>query len=263
MPPIRSAVVALTLSLGLAAPLAAARGTLRGSPASMVRQHEVAKEEDFTFLRTPGQVERFLEEGYLVPIEGNGDYEIARGVSFPAARPELRVFLERLGAQYRAACGEALVVTSLTRPLSTQPRNAHPLSVHPAGMAADFRISRRGECRAWLESALLGMEERRLLDVTRERRPPHYHVAVFPAAYMAWVERAGPVTAKSSPASEAAAAPAPTRPAEPASRGAAAPAAPRQEDGGPAGPVLVTAAYLVLGLHFLLRRRRGSLAETA
>ena len=32
------------------------------------------------------------------------------------ARPEVALFIRRLAAQYRAACGEQLVVTSLTRP---------------------------------------------------------------------------------------------------------------------------------------------------
>ena len=39
------------------------------------------------------------------------------------ARPEVVLFLERLGKQYREACGEPLVVTSLTRPKSSQPHS--------------------------------------------------------------------------------------------------------------------------------------------
>ncbi|HYW06042.1 MAG TPA: hypothetical protein VE913_03745, partial [Longimicrobium sp.] len=69
------------------------------------------------------------------------------------------------------------------------PGNAHTLSVHPAGMAVDFRVSRNAECRTWLEGTLLGLERAGVLDVTRERMPPHYHVAVFPDAYSAYVER--------------------------------------------------------------------------
>ena len=181
----------LPLSLALAASPVAAAGSaeLRGSPASMERQHAVAQELDYSFLRTPGEVREFVGEGRLVRIEGNEDYEVSKGVSYPYARPELRTFVERLGAQYREACGERLVVTSLTRPLSSQPVNAHPLSVHPAGMAADFRISPAATCREWLEQALLSLERDELLDVTRERNPPHYHVAVFPVAYMEYVAR--------------------------------------------------------------------------
>lgn len=158
--------------------------TLRGSRDSMLRQHQIAQQQEFTFIRTPSQVERFVDEGYLERVEGNDDYSLAN-VSFPFARPALRTFVERLGSQYREACGEKLVVTSLTRPQSLQPSNAHQLSVHPAGMAVDLRISEDASCREWLEQTLLSLEKREILDITRERNPPHYHVAVFPEAYLA------------------------------------------------------------------------------
>jgi LysM repeat protein len=109
------------------------------------------------------------------------------GVSHPVARPAVRVFVERLAAQYRAACGEKLVVTSLTRPVLEQPRNASDLSVHPAGMAVDLRVSRDRGCVRWLEKTLLSLEKQGVLDVTRERRPPHYHVALFPDPYTRYV----------------------------------------------------------------------------
>lgn len=186
---LRNTSIACALLLSLA-PSAWAAGaeSLRGSRASMIRQNQIAKEQDFTFLRTPAQVNRFVEEGYLVALEGNADYRLAN-VSFPYARPALRTFIERLGAQYREGCGERLVVTSLTRPRSLQPSNAHDLSVHPAGMAVDLRVSDRASCRQWLESTLLSLEGDGMLDVTRERRPPHYHVALFPDPYMAHVGR--------------------------------------------------------------------------
>jgi hypothetical protein len=181
----------LTLTLA-AAPAARAdeapSSSLRGSPASMVRQNRVAKENDYSFLRDAAEVRRMAENGFLVRMEGNVDYRMAK-VSHPYARPVVETFVERLAGQYRDACDERLVVTSLTRPLSGQPRNAHDLSVHPAGMAVDLRISRKAECRAWLEETLLSLEKHGLLDVTREKSPPHYHVAVFPDAYGAYVSR--------------------------------------------------------------------------
>lgn len=162
--------------------------TLRGSPASMVRQNEVAKENGLAFTRSPDEVRELESAGELVPVTGNDDYELA-DVSYQLAVPEMRIFIERLGAQYRAATGEKLVVTSLTRPASRQPGNSHDLSVHPAGIAVDLRISQRAASREWLESTLLALEERGMLDVTRERYPPHYHVALFPVAYGAHAER--------------------------------------------------------------------------
>jgi len=167
---------------------AAGASELRGSRASMVRQNRIAKEHDYTFLRTPSQVRAFVEGGYLVPVESTEDYDVSR-VSFPYTRPEVRTFIARLGAQYREATGERLVVTSLTRPTARQPRNAHPLSVHPAGMAVDLRVPQRAAAREWLERTLLSLEEEGVLDVTREYFPPHYHVAVFPTAYREHVIR--------------------------------------------------------------------------
>ena len=111
---------------------------LKGSRAAMRKQNAVAQKEDFTFLRTTSQVRDFVAKGLLVPIESNDHIKLA-DVSFPYARPAVKTFIHRLGAQYHAACDERLVITSLTRPLSRQPRNAHDLSVHPAGMAVDLR----------------------------------------------------------------------------------------------------------------------------
>lgn len=183
----RTPGAALILAL-LAVPAAAAASTptLRGSHGSMIRQNTIARENDFTFVRTPAQVREWVQKGRLVPLPGNGDYSVI-GASFPYARPEILTFVERLAAHYRTGCGEPLVVTSATRPLNRQPRNASDLSVHPAGMAVDLRLSGSGVCRSWLEGALLSLEGKGLLDVTRERRPPHYHVAVFPQAYAKFV----------------------------------------------------------------------------
>lgn len=179
----------LVLIAGLALPAnaGASEATLRGSKAAMQRQNQIAKENDYTFLRTPAQVRKFVAQGHLMPLYGNRSYAVANA-SFPYARPEVALFVERLSAQHLDACGQKLVVTSATRPTSSQPRNASPLSVHPAGMAVDLRISDRASCRVWLENTLLSLEAQNLLDVTRERNPPHYHVAIFPHLYAAHVE---------------------------------------------------------------------------
>ena len=182
---------AMMLALLSVMPLASARADgaeLGGSMSSMRRQYQVAKQNDFTFLRTAAQVREFVREDRLQPLVTNGNL-VVNNVSFPYARPAVKLFVERLAEQYREATGERLVVTSLTRPLSRQPRNAHDLSVHPAGMAVDLRIPRDGKARAWLESVLLQLEGRGVLDATRERRPPHYHVAVFPDRYSSYAER--------------------------------------------------------------------------
>ncbi|MCI0436620.1 MAG: DUF5715 family protein [Gemmatimonadetes bacterium] len=169
-------------------PASAATQSLRGSSASVDRQNSMARDHDYTFLRTATDVSRFVDLGLLVPIRGNANYDLA-AVSYPYGRPAVRLFIERLSAQYRSACGEKLVVTSLTRPSTRQPRNASDMSVHPAGMAVDLRISNKSSCRRWLESTLLSLEKSSVLEATRERRPAHYHIAVFATPYQAWVDQ--------------------------------------------------------------------------
>jgi hypothetical protein len=179
--------VAASLLVAVTA-LPASAQNLRGSRASVDRQNREARQHDFTFLRRPSQLERFVDAGLLVPLEGDSHYRL-HDVSFNVARPEVKLFIERLSSQYLAACGERLVVTSLTRPTSRQPANASDRSVHPTGMAVDLRVPRRASCRRWLESTVLALERRRLLDATLERSPLHYHVAVFPDEYLSYVSR--------------------------------------------------------------------------
>lgn len=166
----------------------AAAQSLRGSLRSLEIQNRGARDHDFTFTSTRAQVRRFVTMGLLVPLEGNDDYVVHR-VSFPYVRPEVRTFVERLADQHRRACGRKLVVTSAVRPDARQPRNASSRSVHPTGMAVDLRRTNHMACRAWLENLLLYLEEQGVVEATRESRPPHYHVAVFPRPYARYVAR--------------------------------------------------------------------------
>jgi len=184
-----SAALALVVLSGLTVPALEA-ASLRGSKSSVRRQNYQAQRHEYTFIRTPSQVKVFVANGWLVPVRGNADYTL-HAVSFPYARPEVKLFVERLSKQYRASCGEQMVLTSLTRPTTRQPRNASPLSVHPTGMAIDLRRSWKSACRRWLESTLLYLEGRGVLEAARERRPPHYHVALFPKPYEAYVANLG------------------------------------------------------------------------
>ena len=177
----------LAIALGFA-PAAARADGLGGSPSSMVHQHEIAVKEDYSFLRTSTEVRGLATKGALVPLTENANVALSK-VSYPFARPEVRDFVERFAASYRAATGSRLVVTSLTRPTSAQPANAHKLSVHPAGMAVDLRVPASSTDREFVESSLLAMEKAGVLDVTRERSPAHYHVAVFADAFARYAAR--------------------------------------------------------------------------
>ncbi len=174
----------VVFSVLLAAPAAAQ--SLHGSRASVSRMYRVAQSHDFTFLNSGRRIREFVRMGYLVQLPGDGNYSLAN-VSYPYARPQTKLFVERLAAQYKQACGEPLVVTSLTRPKNDQPNNASSQSVHPTGMAVDVRRSNRLACRKWIERTLLSLEKARVIEATRERWPPHYHIAVFPTSYTRYV----------------------------------------------------------------------------
>jgi LysM repeat protein len=178
--------VSLVVALTLGVPVGSAAQTLRGSMASVDRQNRIARDHDYSFLNNGERVRFFASKGWLVRVQPTSDF-VLRGVSFPYARPEVELFVRRLSSQYRAGCGEQLVVTSLTRPTSGQPRNASDKSVHPTGMALDLRRPNGGRCRAWLEGVLLDLERAGVIDATLERYPVHYHVAVFPRQYAAYV----------------------------------------------------------------------------
>jgi Family of unknown function (DUF5715) len=180
-------LLALSTCAICAAPLLEAQSLL-GSHESLLRQNQEAREHGFTYLRTAADVRDFAQQGLLVRLPGSADYELAGDeVSFPYARPEVKTFVERLSRQYREACGERLVVTSLTRPINRQPPNASAISVHPTGMAVDLRRSDSSGCRQWLETVLLDLEGKGVIEATREQYPPHYHVAVFPNPYLQYV----------------------------------------------------------------------------
>jgi hypothetical protein len=176
-------------------PTGLARGAdFTGTPAKMVRQHEIAVEESYSFLRTAADVKRLVASGALVPVSSNTDLSLSR-VSFPFARPEVHSFVEHFAARYHEATGDRLVVTSLTRPEAAQPKNAHVLSVHPAGMAVDLRVPSGRANLAWFDSALADMQRQGVIEVTREHTPPHYHIAVYAERWAPFAARQDSITA--------------------------------------------------------------------
>jgi LysM repeat protein len=176
-------LTATLVALGFMATLNVVQAqTLTGSRASMQHQHQQAIDHGYTFVKTSRVVTNLVDAGELVKVPSSRHLAL-HNVSFAYLRPQVKTLLERLGAQYYAACGEQLTVTSMTRPMDRQPANAAADSVHPTGMAFDLRIPQRQNCRAWLERTLLSLEAQGVLDATRERNPPHYHIAVFPQQY--------------------------------------------------------------------------------
>lgn len=152
--------------------------TLKGSPASIDKQYRTAIEYGYAFVNTSRSVPDYINPRQLVRVSPDRYLEL-HDVSYPYAVPETKQFLGRLSAQYHSSCGEKLTVTSLLRPRDRQPANSVAHSVHPTGMAIDLRIPSSQKCRAWLERTLLSLEKQHVVEATRERYPPHYHVAVL------------------------------------------------------------------------------------
>lgn len=169
--------------------------SLRGSNSSVNRMYDHAVDNGIYFYKTGEGIRRAGSEGRFVRLGGNENYTTS-GVSYPYVRSETRTFVQRLAAQYRAACGERLVVTSASRPQSMRLLNSVRKSVHPTGMAIDLRKSNKASCRDWLRRTLLSLERSDVLEATEEHNPPHFHVAVFPAPYARYVAaRGGPAYA--------------------------------------------------------------------
>src|SRR5262245_8523725 len=98
----RVAVLATLATAAIAAPFVHAQ-SLMGSRNSLLRQNAEAQDHDFTYLRTSSDVRDFARKGLLVRLKGNSDYRLASDyVSFPYARPEVKLFIERLSDQYHA-----------------------------------------------------------------------------------------------------------------------------------------------------------------
>jgi hypothetical protein len=173
--------VLLLLALLLFLPAAGAAQSLRGSRRSVRHSYHYAERHDLTFIRTVRGVRRAVRAGALVRLRPNGDFTL-KHVTFPYLTPTTYTFVKRLAAQYRAACGQRLVITSALRPEDRQPVNSSPRSLHPTGIAIDLHRP-HGRCLRWLRHTLLVLEDRGVVDATEEHYPPHFHVNVFGEPY--------------------------------------------------------------------------------
>lgn len=163
------------LSLFIAAPAIAQ--SLRGSQASVQKMYTRAVRNDLEFYSTSKGVYQSVRDGELKMISITMDLTLEK-VSYPFVLPRTLDVLNVFAQKYREACGERLVVTSAARPRTLQPRNASPQSVHPTGMAVDFRKP-SGNCLTWMRGELLALEKLGIVEATEERHPVHFHVAVL------------------------------------------------------------------------------------
>jgi hypothetical protein len=157
----------------------AGSATLRGSRAAVDNAYHRAKRDGLPFARSRREIERRAREGDYVALSRSSRAYRLRGVTVPYVRPATRAFVASFGADYRRSCGEPLTVTSAMRPTSMHLANSVQKTVHPTGMAVDLRAPRGGRCRAFMRTALLGLERRGVVNATEERHPAHFHVVVF------------------------------------------------------------------------------------
>jgi uncharacterized protein (DUF2249 family) len=155
--------------------------SLRGSKASVEKMYDFARSHRYPFYLTPFTLDDAIAKGKLVPLVGDEHYELTRGVGFSYSTVEAREFITQFAPQYLAACGAPLTVTSAARPMSRQPRNANPHSVHPTGIAVDIRRPYPGPCLTWVRNALAELESRGFVEATEEHHPVHLHIAVLKA----------------------------------------------------------------------------------
>ena len=152
---------------------------LHGSKQSVEKMYEFAMSHHMPFYLTPVNVDDAIAKGRLVALAGDSTYELTRGVGFAYSTREAKQFVLAFAPQYLAACGVPLTVTSAARPMSNQPHNANPHSVHPTGIAVDIRRPSAGPCLTWVRGALSTLEERGIVEATEEHHPVHLHVAVL------------------------------------------------------------------------------------
>jgi LysM repeat protein len=151
--------------------------SLHGSSASVDKMYMRAVNNDLDFFRTPKGIYDAVLDSEFVMIGITEDMTLD-DVSYPFVLPKTKEFLYAFAKRYHDTCGERLIVTSAARPTTEQPRNASPKSVHPTGMAVDFRKP-AGTCLTFMRGELLRLEDQGLIEATEEKHPVHFHVALL------------------------------------------------------------------------------------
>jgi uncharacterized protein YcbK (DUF882 family) len=172
---------------------AAAAVTLRATTESQIIQNEQADRDRLSRMEDQEMLERFVRLKLLLPVDGRtSDFYIH---NIPEERRYLRpwakLFLDRIGRQYRSRFGQPLRITSLVRTEVHQrrlqgrnPNAAAPVgekrSAHLTGACLD--ISKKGMNRAqmrWVREVLSSLKEKGYLFAVEEFTIPNFHVMVY------------------------------------------------------------------------------------
>jgi uncharacterized protein YcbK (DUF882 family) len=166
---------------------------LRATTESQIIQNRQADEDNLSRIEDSKMLERFVRLKLLASVPSDTrDYYLANVPSrYRYARPWTKLFIERLGNQYRDRFGTKLRVTSLIRTISLQNslrrRNANAASpygekrsTHLTGASID--ISKKGMTRAqqnWMRGVLRSLREQGYVFAIEEFRQPAFHIMVY------------------------------------------------------------------------------------
>jgi uncharacterized protein DUF5715 len=171
---------------------------LYGGQAAQERHNRAADADDLTRLESRSDLERFIEQGWLVPIGSTrsyyldtiGGHDAGHAELYRHARPWTKKFLDRELKTLRAKFGHRSKVTSLVRTDAYQGRicrsgNAAAIcggdwweqSLHITGAAVDISKERMS-CKAkkWMRSRLVTLQKQGLVGAIEERGAFHVFV---------------------------------------------------------------------------------------
>lgn len=192
--PMRFAGTVSTLIVfALAAVPGSRANDLRATTESQLIQNQQADQDNLSRIEDSKMLERFVRLKLLTSVPADTrDYYLANVPSnYRYARPWAKLFIERLGDQYRARFGTKLRVTSLIRTVSLQNslrrRNGNAASpygekrsTHLTGASID--ISKKGMTRAqqeWMRDVLRSLREKGYIFAIEEFRQPAFHIMVY------------------------------------------------------------------------------------
>jgi uncharacterized protein YcbK (DUF882 family) len=181
------------LVFSLAAAPGARANDLRATTESQLIQNRQADEDNLSRIEDSKMLDRFVRLKLLTTVPNDTqDYYLANVPSgYRYARPWTKLFIERLGSQYRGRFGTKLRVTSLVRTISLQNslrrRNTNAASpygekrsTHLTGASID--ISKKGMTRAqqdWMRGVLRSLREQGYIFAIEEFRQPAFHIMVY------------------------------------------------------------------------------------
>ena len=175
---------------------------LVANTSSQAEQNAQADADDLSRMRNRAMIQRFANNGYLVPLPSRTRFYYLHGI--PASnrhiRPWTKLFLQRLSRQFYARFKKPLRVTSAVRTATQQTRLARnngnaadasgpERSTHLTGATLD--ISKRFMTRSaqnWMRDVLYTLKQRGYIFAVEEFEQPTFHIMVY-RSYLGYVDQ--------------------------------------------------------------------------